>query len=64
MVSASAIGFWFTHEDHSGESNWQSYAVSVDEIEQKTGFNFFANLPPSVEASAEQNKNWDTFRNF
>ena len=63
VTAASAIGFWFTHEAHSGE-NWQNYAVSVDEIEQKTGFNFFANLPPSVEASAETNTNWNTFRNF
>jgi endonuclease G len=63
VTAASAIGFWFTHEAHSGE-NWQNFAVSVDEIEQKTGFNFFANLPPSVEASAETNTNWNTFRNF
>ena len=63
VTAASAIGFWFTHEAHSGE-NWQNYAVTVDEIEQKTGFNFFANLPPAVEAAAEQNKNWNTFRNF
>ena len=29
-----------------------------------TGFNFFANLPPSVEASAETNTSWNTFRDF
>ena len=63
VTAASAIGFWFTHEAHSGES-WQNFAVSVDEIERKTGFNFFANLPPSVESSAELNTNWNTFRNF
>lgn len=63
ITSASAIGFWFTHEDHSGKS-WQNFATSVDYIEQKTGFNFFANLPPSIEASAETNTNWNTFRNF
>ena len=63
VTAASAIGFWFTHEAHSGE-NWQNFAVSVDEIERKTGFNFFANLPPTVESSAEQNTNWNTFRNF
>ena len=63
ITSASAIGFWFTHEAHSGE-NWQNFAVSVDEIERKTGFNFFANLPPSIESSAEANSNWNTFRSF
>ena len=63
VTAASAIGFWFTHEAHSGE-NWQDFAVSVDEIEQKTGFNFFANLPVSVEAAAEKNANWNTFKSF
>ena len=63
VTAASAIGFWFTHEDHSG-AKWQNFAKSVDEIETLTGFNFFANLPPAVEATAEQNKNWDTFKNF
>ena len=63
VTAASAIGFWFTHEAHSGEK-WQDFAVSVDEIEQKTGFNFFANLPPAVEATAERNTNWNTFWNY
>jgi len=63
ITAASAIGFWFTHEAHSGE-NWQNFAKSVDYIEQMTGFNFFANLPPSVEATAETNTNWDTFKSF
>ena len=63
VTAASAIGFWFTHEAHSGE-NWQSFAVPVDEIEQKTGFNFFANLPPSVESTAEANTSWSNFQNL
>ena len=63
ITAASAIGFWFTHEAHSGE-NWQNFATSVDAIEQKTGFDFFANLPDGVEASAETNANWTTFKNF
>ena len=63
VTAASAIGFWFSHEAHSGES-YTAYAKSVDYIEEMTGFNFFANLPPAVEAAAEQNSNWNTFRNF
>ena len=63
VTGASAIGFWFSHEAHKDE-NWQSFAVSVDEVEQKTGFDFFANLPPDLEAQAEQNTSWSTFRNF
>ena len=63
ITEASAIGFWFTHEDHTGE-NWQDFIVTVDEIERRTGFNFFANLPPSLESVAEQNTNWNAFKNF
>ena len=65
VTAASAIGFWFTHEAHSGE-DWSSstFVKSVDFIEEKTGFNFFANLPPGLEAAAEQNTNWKTFKNF
>ena len=63
ITAASAIGFWFTHEAHTGE-NYTTFAKSVDFIEEKTGFNFFANLPPAVEATAEQNSNWNTFKNF
>ena len=63
ITAASAIGFWFTHEAHSGES-YTNFATSVDFIEQKTGFNFFANLPPSIEALAETNTNWNTFKSF
>ena len=65
VTAASAIGFWFTHEAHSGEDwNSSTFVKSVDFIEEKTGFNFFANLPPAVEATAEQNTKWDTFKNF
>ena len=63
VTAASAIGFWFSHEAHSGAS-YTAFAKSVDYIEQMTGFNFFANLPPAVEATAEQNTNWNTFKNF
>ena len=63
VTAASAIGFWFTHEDH-GKDSYTLYAKSVDYIEQMTGFNIFANLPPSVETTAEQNTNWNTFRDF
>ena len=63
VTAASAIGFWFDHKDY-GKDSYTLYAKSVDYIEQMTGFNFFANLPPSVEATAEQNTNWNTFRDF
>jgi hypothetical protein len=33
-------------------------------VEQWTGFDFFANLPDTIEASAERNSNWSTFQSF
>ena len=62
VTSASAIGFWFEHKTYS--DSYTNYAVSVDQIEQWTGFDFFVNLPDSVETAAEKNTSWSTFQNF
>ena len=62
VTSASTVGFWFEHKTYS--DSYTNYAVSVDQIEQWTGFDFFANLPDGVEALAETNINWSTFQNF
>ena len=62
ITSASAIGFWFEHKSYT--DNYTNYAVSVDTIEQYTGFDLFANLPNSIEAAAERNASWTTFQNF
>lgn len=61
-TSASAIGFWCTNQTHN--DNYSNYAVSVDQIEEWTGLDFFVNLPDSVESSAEGNSSWSTFQNF
>lgn len=63
VTSASAVGFWFENREYSGDS-FTNYAVSVDEIEQKTGFDLFPNLPDGVELSCETNDSWNSFTNF
>ena len=63
VTSASTVGFWFENKAYSG-STYANYTVSVDQVEQWTGFDFFANLPDSVEATAEKNTSWSTFSNF
>ena len=63
ITSASAIGFWFEHKQYSN-NDFTPYAVSVDKIEEYTGFNFFVNLPSNLEVTAEANTNWTTFKNF
>lgn len=32
---------------------WQEYRVSVDEVEQLTGYDFFSNVPGSIQAAIE-----------
>ena len=44
---ASTIGFWFVHQDYTG-TDYTSYAVSVDQIEQWTGMDFFVNLEGKI----------------
>lgn len=63
VTSASTVGFWFEHKDYDN-STYADYAVSVDQIEEWTGFDFFVNLPDDVEAVAEQNASWNTFLTF
>ena len=63
VSTASAIGFWFEHKEYSN-STYTSYAVSVDQIEQWTGFDFFVNLPDAIEDEAEQNEVWNAFYGF
>lgn len=63
VTSASTVGFWFEHKDYEG-NDYTQYSVSVDQIEQWTGFDFFVNLPDSVETTAETNSSWSTFKNF
>ena len=59
VTSASTIGFWFEHKTYT--DSYTNYAVSVDQIEAWTGFDFFVNLPDSIEAGAEMNSSWASF---
>lgn len=52
-----AIGFWFEHtsvdNSNNGLYDFKNYAVSIDELEQLTGIDFFCNLPDDIEQSVE-----------
>lgn len=62
VTSASTVGFWFENKAYS--DTYTNYAVTVDQVEQWTGFDFFANLPDSVEVTAESSKDWSAFLAF
>lgn len=51
-----AMAFWAEHlyEDHSKDA-LINYAISVDELEKRTGIDFFCNLPDVLENSVESN---------
>ena len=52
MTSASGCAYLFTNEAHSG--SYGSFITNIDAIEQRTGFDFFPNVPDSFENAAEQ----------
>lgn len=52
--SYKGISFILEHRtDYSSPYNFKQYALSIDALEERTGINFFCNLPADVEASVE-----------
>jgi len=49
----SAIGFWLENRSYGSQVIGRSNALSVDEIEKRTGFDFFVNLKDDYEKEAE-----------
>ena len=47
-----AIGFWMEHKGNT-EVVSSKYAVSIDELEKRTGIDFFCNLPDNIENAVE-----------
>ena len=63
VTGAQGIAFVYTNESHTGESyDKASFVTSIDSIEQRAGFDFFANVPSDLQATAEANTtpNWFT----
>ena len=52
------------HKAYTGDS-YVNYTVSVDQIEQWTGFDLFVNLPDQIESSAESGTlSWSAFTSW
>lgn len=66
VTSASSIGFWLEHRENypNGNTNYLPYVTTVDQIEEWTGFDFFKNLSTALQASCENNSDWNAFKNF
>lgn len=50
----AAIGFYIKHDNNDhGSDPLSDYAMSIDQLEQKTGIDFFCNLPDNEEKKVE-----------
>lgn len=54
LEKGRAIGFIVPH--HNSETPLYKFSMSIDEVEQQTGIDFFASLPDDVEARLEGQK--------
>ncbi len=53
--SYKAIGLWTEHKNVSDmNENYGDYAISIDVLEEKTGIDFFCNLPDDIEDAVER----------
>lgn len=55
-----AIGFIFNNDDTNQPLN--RYATSVDEVEKRTGINFFSKLPKEIERKVEASFDYNTWK--
>lgn len=51
----SAFGYWFLHENKAFENGDKlgKYVVNIKTLEDKTGIDFFCNLPDEIEKEVE-----------
>lgn len=56
-----AIGFWFEHKSYL-PGKLTEYAMTIDELEEKTGIDFFCNLNDKLETAVERQYNIKQWR--
>ena len=52
------------HRDYNSGETYDQFTVTVDQIEEWLGLDFFTNLPEDLQTKAEKNSNWSTFNSF
>ena len=48
------IAVWIPNTEEVTQTNWREYILSVDRLEKKTGYNFFADLDKQVQKAIER----------
>ena len=64
ITDACAVGVWMEHRDYNSGETYDKFTVTVDQIEEWLGLNFFTNLPEGLQTMAEKNSSWSTFASF
>ena len=54
-----SIAFWFENRKYNEPYRLKEHAISVAELEELTGIDFFHNLPDEIEDVVEQHKNFN-----
>ena len=54
MTDAKGVAFLYTNEAHSGNYYDSGYRTTIKAIEDRTGFDFFANVPSTLQDPAER----------
>lgn len=52
MTAAKGVAYLFTNEEHAG--GYSSFATTIRSIEERTGMDFFVNIPAEFQEPAEQ----------
>ncbi|MBR2227322.1 MAG: DNA/RNA non-specific endonuclease [Bacteroidales bacterium] len=55
MTAANGVAYLFTNEEHAG--GYSSFATTIREIENRTGIDFFTNIPTEFQEPAEKMSN-------
>lgn len=55
-AQAKTIAVWMPNDDSVKRTSWKNYIVTVDDVEAKTGYDFFSNIPPTVQKVIESQR--------
>lgn len=53
MTAARGVAYLFENKSQKGK-NYSQFATTIDAVEQRAGFDFFANVPAELQAAAEK----------
>jgi endonuclease G len=57
------VAFWTLHQDANDTNpNLNDYAITIDELERRTGIDFFCNLPDEIENAVEATVDFDFWK--